>query len=86
MSDADADADPASEFDEYLDLSELRPVPEPVVRPSAVVTLADLDVVTRELLAVAREADTEDRSAAYSTAAHHYEEALKERLGLDYRE
>jgi len=84
--DHDHDCDCAATPGEYVDLGSLRPAPTFLARPSAVVTLGDLDAVTRELLATAREADTEERAAAYSTAAHQYEMALKERLGLDYRD
>jgi len=73
-------------LDEYVDLGDCHDTPVQLDRRSAVVTVEDLDVVTRELLAVARGASTAERSAAYSRAAHHYEQALKDRLGLDYRE
>jgi len=82
----DCNCDCAATPGEYVDLGSLRPAPAFLTRPSAVVTLGDLDAVTRELLATARQAETEERAAAYSTAAHQYEMALKERLGLDYRD
>jgi hypothetical protein len=71
-------------LDDYVDLGAADDRPVRVDRRSAVVTVADLDVVTRELLAVARDASTAERSAAYARAAYHYESALKDRLSLDY--
>lgn len=73
-------------LDDYVDLGAADDRAVRLDRRSAVVTVADLDVVTRELLAVARDASTAERAGAYSSAAHHYESALKERLRLDYCE
>jgi len=75
-----------ADLDDYVDLGA---ADDRVVRldeRAAVATVSDLDAVTRELLGVARDATTAERSAAYARAAQHYESALKHRLSLDYRD
>lgn len=74
------------ELDDYVDLGAVDDRAVRLDERAAVATVSDLDVVTRELLAVARDASTAERSAAYARAAQHYESSLKERLGLDYRD